>query len=167
MPSAKLTPNQIVAWNLKRVRTLSGLTQEQAAEKLEPYLGERWSVAVFSAAERSIEGKRIRQFTADDIHAFARAFDLPVALFLTPPSWAETIGHAASDETVSRSDYLDSIFDLPENARERLVSDVLEFSAPTTRMLRRWGANLATLIEDWERRVAAAGFELPKESPES
>ena len=71
------------------------------------------------------------------------------------------------DEHGKRADYLDSIFDLPENARERLVREVLEFSAPTTRVLRRWGANSAALIEDWERRVTAAGFELPEERPES
>lgn len=81
----RLTPNQVVAHNLRRARTRSDLTQAQAAEKLEPYLGERWSVATFSAAEQSFEGKRIRQFDADEIVAFSLAFELPVAFFFIPP----------------------------------------------------------------------------------
>jgi hypothetical protein len=52
---------------------------------LEVHLGERWSVAVFSAAERSVAGKRIREFDADTVHALARAFQLPVGFFFLPP----------------------------------------------------------------------------------
>lgn len=48
-----LTPNRVVAYNLARARSLRGWTQEQAAERLEPFLGVRWSKATFSAAERS------------------------------------------------------------------------------------------------------------------
>jgi hypothetical protein len=81
-----LTPNQVVAYNLERARRFRGWTQEQAGAKLEPFLGVRWTVPIFSAAERSLESTtRIRQFTADDLIAFARAFDLPVAWFLVPP----------------------------------------------------------------------------------
>ena len=84
-----LTPNQVVAWNLAQARALRQWTQDQAAEALEPYLGRRWSKATFSAAERSVESDRVRQFDADEIVAFARAFDLPVSyFFLPPPPWA-------------------------------------------------------------------------------
>jgi transcriptional regulator with XRE-family HTH domain len=80
-----LTPNQVVAYNLPRARLGRGWTQEQAAEALAPYLGTKWSVANFSAIERSVDGSRIRQFTADDLFALSRAFDLPIGFFLTPP----------------------------------------------------------------------------------
>jgi transcriptional regulator with XRE-family HTH domain len=61
------------------------LTQERAAELLEPYLGRRWSKATFSAAERSAaEGTRAREFSADELLAFARAFDVPVSYFFLP-----------------------------------------------------------------------------------
>jgi hypothetical protein len=80
-----LTPNQVVAYNLPRARMVRGWTQEQAAEALAPYLGTKWSVANFSAIERSVDGGRIRQFTADDLFAFSRAFRLPIGFFLTPP----------------------------------------------------------------------------------
>lgn len=80
------TPNQVVAYNLTRARTEKGWTQEQAAEVLAPHLGVKWSEKSFSAAERSVDGVRIREFSADEIVAFARAFELPVAWFLTPPA---------------------------------------------------------------------------------
>ena len=84
-----LTPNQVVAYNLAQARQLRQWTQEQAAEKLEPYLGRRWSKATFSSAERSVESDRVRQFDANEIVAFARAFELPVSWFyLPPPPWA-------------------------------------------------------------------------------
>ena len=85
-----LTPNQVVAWNLAQARAWRGWTQAQATEALEPYLGVRWSTASISAAERSVTGKVVRNFTADEIVAFARAFEVPVTwFFLPPPAWAE------------------------------------------------------------------------------
>jgi len=80
-----LTPNQVVAYNLPRARLVRGWTQEQAAEALAPYLGTKWSVANFSAIERSVDGGRVRQFTADELFALSRAFRLPIGFFLTPP----------------------------------------------------------------------------------
>jgi len=88
-----LTANQIVAFNLARAREWKHWTQEEAAEALEPYLGKRWSKASFSQAERSIAGNFIRQFTADEILAFARAFDLPIGwFFMPPPPWSDEPG---------------------------------------------------------------------------
>ena len=80
-----LSANQLVAYNLMRIRKTLGLSQEQAAQRLEPFLGTLWSKAVYSAAERSYHGSRIRQFTADDLVAFALAFGVPVAYFFLPP----------------------------------------------------------------------------------
>lgn len=80
-PIEAWTANQVVAWNLRRAREWAGLTQEQAAELLEPHLGAKWSKATWSAAERSITGKRIRQFSADELVAFADAFGLPIEWF--------------------------------------------------------------------------------------
>ena len=83
-----LTPNQVIAFNLAQARLEKGWTQDQACEALEPYLGSRWSKANYSAAERSVDGNRIRQFDADEIVAFARAFELPITwFFMPPPPW--------------------------------------------------------------------------------
>lgn len=58
---------------------------------LERYLGYRWSKAAFSAAERSVDGRRIREFNANELVAFAMAFDLPLGWFLIPPPGAKAI----------------------------------------------------------------------------
>lgn len=83
------TPNQIVASNISQARLLREWTQDQAADALAPYLGTRLSAASWSAMERSVDGGRVREFTADDLFALARGFDLPVGFFLTPPSGEE------------------------------------------------------------------------------
>ncbi len=85
MPQGSLSPNQLVAYNLRRARDLRGWTQEVAAEHLQAHLGERWSRANWSAAERSVDGQRVRQFDANEIVAFARTFELPVTWFFLPP----------------------------------------------------------------------------------
>lgn len=97
-----MTPNQIVAHNLRRARALHGWTQDAAAERLAPLLGERWSKATFSAAERSVaQPARIRQFSADELVAFAQAFELPIAFFFTPPPELEAAAPASAREDVS------------------------------------------------------------------
>jgi hypothetical protein len=82
----EMTANQLVACNLRRAREEKGLTQELASQYLERYLGKRWSNASFSIAERSAdEGARKREFDANELLAFSRAFEKPVAWFFTPP----------------------------------------------------------------------------------
>jgi len=83
--SKSFTANQLVAANLRRAREQSGLTQEQAAVQLWPYLGVRWSPAVFSAAETSVKTTRVREFDANEILAFACVFGKPIAWFFMPP----------------------------------------------------------------------------------
>ena len=81
-----LTPNQVIAHNLHQARVMRGLTQEQAAVRLEPFIGRRWSKASWSAAERSVTGERPREFSIDEFIAFAACFELPAAWFMTPPA---------------------------------------------------------------------------------
>jgi transcriptional regulator with XRE-family HTH domain len=88
-----LTPNQVVAFNLALARQRKGWTQEEAAQALEPYLGKRWSKASVSQAERSIAGRFVRNFDADELVAFARAFEVPVTwFFMPPPPWSDQPG---------------------------------------------------------------------------
>lgn len=79
------TINQLVAYNLAKARRLRGWTQDEAAGVLERYTGGRWSKASWSAAERSVDGVRVRQFGADDLVAFSLCFDLPLSWWLMPP----------------------------------------------------------------------------------
>lgn len=91
------TANQLVAYNLAKARQLRGWTQEEAARELAKYQeGAEWSKVTWSAAERSVDGKRIRQFTADDLLAFSQAFHLPLTWWLMPPGSDE-----AEDVTIS------------------------------------------------------------------
>jgi transcriptional regulator with XRE-family HTH domain len=153
-----------VAWNLRRARARRGWTQEEAAERLEPYIGTRWSKAAFSAAERSVEGERVRHFTADNLFAFARTFDLPVGYFLCPPPWATEIGHADGSETASAEEHLDLLFDLGEDAREWLLGEVVPMTAESTRALRRWGIRFAAMVahREGEVRALAAAAEVER-----
>jgi transcriptional regulator with XRE-family HTH domain len=80
-----LTPNQIVAANMRRARLEHGWTQDQATERLEPHLGTRWSRATYSAVEHSVDSDRIRRFDADDLVALSKAFGRPITYFLLPP----------------------------------------------------------------------------------
>ena len=115
----KITPNQIVAFNLTVARQLRGWTQEQAAVQLERFVGARWSKATFSSAERSIDGRRIRQFTADEIVAFSRCFDVPIGFFFMPPRPSESeapvrFATAENDDYgLSLAELLDAIFGTP------------------------------------------------------
>ncbi len=77
--------NEIVAYNFRLARELRGWTQEEAAQALEPLLGQRLPQASISAIERAYEGERRREFDAQEILAFALAFDLPLVWFFLPP----------------------------------------------------------------------------------
>ena len=103
-----LSPNQIVARNLKRARELRGLTQEQAGELLEPYLGDRWTKSQFSHAERSAEpGMRRRKvFSADEIAAFAAGFKLPAAFFLLVGEPDDQVARAVAEEASASFDQI-------------------------------------------------------------
>ena len=134
-----LSANQLVAYNLMRIRKTLGLDQAQAAERLRPYVGE-WSKAVYSAAERSYHGKRVRQFTADDLVALSLAFGVPVVYFFLPPRADDRSAGdrvRVGDEDVSWRDLFDVM--LGGTYRSALLPRVLELPpedrpAASTRM---------------------------------
>ena len=85
-----MTGNQLVAANLRRIRRSQHLTQTEAGKLVEPYLGKRWSYASWSSAERSAyPGGRPRRFDADEIVAFAKAFNVPALSFFLPTNLPE------------------------------------------------------------------------------
>jgi transcriptional regulator with XRE-family HTH domain len=77
--------NEVIAYNFRRARELRGLTQEEAADRLEPFLGMRLPQASISALERSWGGDKRREFDAQEILAFACGFDVPLVWFFLPP----------------------------------------------------------------------------------
>ncbi len=112
-----LTPNQLVGYNLWCARQERGWTQAQAAEALEPHLGVRWTVAQVSAAERSVDGTRVRQFTADDLVAFAQAFDVPITYFFIPPRPERDVEQGQTRDVGGRAEPHDGGDDRPHPRR--------------------------------------------------
>ncbi len=127
-----MTPNQIVAYNVAKARAIRGWTQEQAAEALAPYLGAKLSGASFSALERSAwKVDRIKQFSADELLALSRGFDLPIGFFFTPPPPAFDAGLYAPDAGAKGLDpivLLDAILGTPENL-SHWQAELLAYSA--------------------------------------
>ena len=102
-----MTPNQIVAYNVAKARALRGWTQEQAAEALAPYLGAKLSGPSFSGLERSAwTVSRIKQFSADDLLALSRGFDLPIGFFFNSETLAVVSANMMFAMTTS-IDYLE------------------------------------------------------------
>ena len=154
------TPNQIVANNIARARMLRDWTQDEAAEACAPYLGTRLSSASWSALERSVDGTRIRQITADELVAFARAFDLPIGFFLTPPSaWDRRVVATpdTGDDGLEPVELFDVVIGTPDNlaAWEQYL---LSWPSPETRIaLHPDGTveNLGRVQEDVHPRLEA------------
>jgi transcriptional regulator with XRE-family HTH domain len=90
------TASQVVAHNLARARELRGLTQTEVAERLSRFTGSKWSQTTVAQAEGSIGGQRVRQFTANELVALARTFDLPVLFFFMPPD--DGVGRLMTDD---------------------------------------------------------------------
>ena len=82
---AELSPNQIVAYNLEKLRRERGWTAVETARRLGALLGKKISLASYSAMERSVEGRRVKSFDADEMFALARLFGVQVWLLLAPP----------------------------------------------------------------------------------
>jgi len=103
-----------------------------AAQRLEPYLGKRWSVASFSDAERSAENGRTREFDANELLAFAQAFEKSIAWFFTPPDDLEHVyaGPPPDSKAISRKELEEVLPGDPElldHVRDlRRIADTLE-----------------------------------------
>lgn len=85
VPPPSVDLNQVVAYNVRAARELRGWTQDDFADRLEPYLGQRLTQASVSAIERAWDGDRRREFDAHELLTFALVFDLPIIWFLLPP----------------------------------------------------------------------------------
>lgn len=74
--------NQLISYNLRRIRVERNMTQTEAREATAPFLpGGKWSQVKWSAAERGVAGKRIKHFDADEIFGLARGLGRPVGEF--------------------------------------------------------------------------------------
>jgi hypothetical protein len=168
--------NEIVAYNFRRACELRGLTQDEAALALEPFLGQRLPQASISAIERAYGGDRRREFDAQEILAFAAAFDLPLMWFFLPPLDDSRRLDRTSDRVqelytlaMGREDQVDLLYD---GFRELGVPDPDAtddeagriFGAPTARTLRdyrhRRKEMLLAMLDDYADKVDATADEM-------
>jgi transcriptional regulator with XRE-family HTH domain len=139
--------NQVVAWNMKRLRQLNGWTQLELAEKL-ARANTAWTEATVGAAERSWSTERVRRFDANDLTALAHVFHVTLVELLTPPDESESPGRYVVSETVkgggtpgtsewmnvgwSANDLLTELFgpeppqEKPEIPREKTAKELLD-----------------------------------------
>ncbi len=131
--SSKWNPSQIVAHNMTKARELRGLTQTEVAERLARYTATKWTKTSVAQAEGSVTGSRIRVFTAVELVALARTFDLPVLYFLAPPedlsigidlpgAPADSWDYLVSLLTGHRGNYAEHSAQFADYARSALVS---------------------------------------------
>ncbi len=168
--------NEVIAYNFRRARELRGLTQDQAAVALEPFLGQRLPQASISALERSYGGDKRREFDAQEILAFACAFDVPLMWFFLPPTQDSRRLQGTSDRVIElytlalgREDQLDELYarfrelGMPEPSPEdATLARVL--GAPTAATLRdyrhRRKEMLLALLDDYADRVDTSAEEM-------
>ena len=168
--------NEVVAYNFRRARELRGLTQDEAAVALEQFLGVRLPQASISALERSFGGDKRREFDAQEILAFASAFDLPLLWFFLPPPKDTRRLQGTSDHVhelytlaLGREDQLEELYTrfrelgMPEpDADDANMERV--FGAPTSRTLsdyrHRRKELLLALLDDYADQVDASADEL-------
>jgi len=121
LPGLHITPNQVVAYNMAYWRRMAGLSQSDLADRLNRARGHQtWTNASVSAAERSWDGRRMRQFDADTILALATALGVPISAMFLPPE----------DDGVRRR-YLMDLPDVTGTARCIDMRDLFELATQT------------------------------------
>jgi transcriptional regulator with XRE-family HTH domain len=158
VPGHHVTVNQLIAYNMARWRKAAGLTQAELGERIGG-----WSGATVSAAERSWDGKRIRQFTADEIVAIALELGVPVpAMFLPPEGDGAAIRYLfhAHDRGAACSDMGDLFaLLLPESGDAGLAGDAWQkaFDSAVDRYLdEERGEELLASLGEWSDEQARA-----------
>ena len=171
-PPKKMTPNQIVAWNLQSARTWLGnrrhLSQAETVKLLEPF-GVKLSRAAYSAAESSWRGKRVRHFSADEIYAFAQVFDKPFSYFFEPPPGIDEIAPEGASETTDWLTVLDRCYTPDFDLYIRLggATETLELTAKWASEYRFLRARREREIEEAYRRVKSLRESETQEARES
>jgi hypothetical protein len=107
MPKPEQTPpsgDRLVGYNLRRVREARRLSRTEASDLLAPYLGKKWSRATWSLAENAltVPEDRVRRFSASEIDAFSRAFNVSISYFFCPPLPDETTGPRPTGDELHR-----------------------------------------------------------------
>jgi transcriptional regulator with XRE-family HTH domain len=132
------TVDEVVAWNLARLRRAAGLTQQLLGDMI------GWNHLQVSAAERSTDGSRTRRFDATTLAAIAKALDVPLVALFIPPDDGRPI--VIGDTEGTAADLM------------RLVMPDTPDEAPAADAYRAWWNEAVALAfaddPDWARLVA-------------
>ncbi|MGI8517913.1 MAG: helix-turn-helix domain-containing protein [Acidimicrobiia bacterium] len=126
-----MTPNQIAAWNLRRLRLQAGMSQERLAE-LVSHFGFSWTVFTVSDAELAVErGPRGRRFTPDELVMLSLIFYVTPSELLLPPGPEEQapVRVRVGDLDMSREEYLLDVLLRPSGVASRLSTGALDEAA--------------------------------------
>ena len=105
-----LTPNAVIAWNMRRLRRERGWTQAELAERMSERDDKPWTFSMVSDAETAGRSGRDRQFTVNEVSVLARVFQVSViALFVPDPAQLVRIGRGL----YTREDYVDLVLQFP------------------------------------------------------
>lgn len=105
-----LTPNAVIAWNVRRLRRERGWNQAELAERLSERDDKPWTFSMISDAETTGRADRNRQFTVNEVSVLARVFQVSViALFVPDPAQLVRIGQGV----YTREDYVDLVLQFP------------------------------------------------------
>jgi transcriptional regulator with XRE-family HTH domain len=118
-----LTFDGLVSYNLLRARELRGYTQAQAAERISAALAKPWSVQVYAAAERAHRSTRVKEFSADELHALSQAFDLPLSWWFLPPAPTSQVKVRNGDREFTGEDIIEWIFPHPASIESAALND--------------------------------------------
>lgn len=120
-----LTPNQLVAHNLRRLREEAGLSQRRLAELMSHH-GLAWTMFTVSDAELAADpARRGRKFSPDELVLLAALFYVtPLTLLLPPmgpdaPAVVVEVGRVA----MTREEYLSEVLLMPSGVRTRPVDE--------------------------------------------
>lgn len=152
--------NEIVAYNIRRARELRGWTQDEAAARLAPFLGQLLPQASISALERAYGGDRRREFDAQEILAFACGFDLPLVWFFLPPPEDHRRLRAASETVAELTTLLlgrpDQLDVLEDRFRELGVTGPTEADQVWERVTGQPGLGNGSDYRTWRKNLLLA-----------
>jgi len=114
---------QVVASNLKRLRTGRRWTQAEAADRISEHLLGSWSEKTYGNAE----GTRPRVFTAEELLAVALTFGVPIIELFQPP---EDLPSGTLAEQLAELERVDARRSsvIPTNSEEAIRLALLDLS---------------------------------------
>jgi transcriptional regulator with XRE-family HTH domain len=85
VPAAPMDVNAVVSYNVKTIRDVRKMTQQDVAQSLARLTGQLLPQASISAMEQGFLGGRRRRFDAHELYLLSIVFGVPISYFFLPP----------------------------------------------------------------------------------